>query len=92
MVLCLLFFQKGAPTIFHLSELLFFPPTMLDCFHKKKKKERDRVRERGKGRERETNRKNEKKNSGSTDRRILYYIFLPNSDLCFPSPALTKGS
>lgn len=33
-----------------------------------------------------------RKAAGSTDRRILYYIFLPNSDLCFPSLELTKDS
>jgi len=48
MVLCLLFFQKGAHTIFHLSELLFFPPTMLDCFHKKNERDRESKRERDK--------------------------------------------
>lgn len=43
MLLCLLFFQKGVSAIFHLSELLFFPPTMLDCSHQKERKTEKRL-------------------------------------------------
>ncbi len=73
---------------------------MLDCFHAKKSEReteskgerKERKRERERERKKERNKVRKKRIQVSQTGEFLYYIFLPNSDLCFPSPALTKGS
>ncbi len=82
MVLCLLFFQKGAPTIFHLSELFFFPSTMLDCFHAKKSERETESKGERKERERERERKKERK---KVQKKEYRFHRQENSVLYFPA-------